>query len=548
MKNIKFHLRVGALLLLSSAATFPFANSASAVNACDRQPIAARIRDNGRISLATTHSSGVSDSANARQTIVDTANGGQAWRSAYGTAPGGTVWLDPRMLDCMERLANVFGYTYSVSETSGGSHSSGSYHYSGTAVDIYIINGVGVSSSNPYWQTFNQRCRDMGSIESLGPGYPGHDTHVHNAWGTGAGINVAPSGCVPPFRQRIYGQPVGNHSGGALEVFATATASGNAIYSSVQSGVNGPFQAWNNGVGQNWGSPKPVVVGTQPDGRMQLFIIGQDTAVYTKWQNVPGGPWSNWALVGGSVLQLKVAQNADGRLQLMMIGTDQQIWTTAQTGPNANGSFGGWYTFGENAMNLPLTMGNSVDGRLQFFFIGTDSQVYSWYQTTPNGNNGTSSWARLAFGGGALSVDVGNNADGRLQLFVVGTDRQIWTVVQLSPLGGWGGWSTFGENVQPGICYAPRADGGEQIFFVGTDSQVYTLWEPGANNGNWQRLGLGGIVKPGLTAGLNPDGRITLFGIDLNGGAWGNSQNSANNSWYGWAYIGTGGGGFTGFK
>ncbi|MDQ6631935.1 MAG: hypothetical protein M3Y82_09285 [Verrucomicrobiota bacterium] len=138
------------------------------------------------------------DNANARQTIVDTANGGQAQRSAYGTAPGGTTWLDPRLLDAMDRLANVYGYTYRVSETSGGSHSSGSYHYAGTAFDVYIINGVGVSSSNPYWSTFNQRCRDMGSIESLGPGYPGHDTHVHNAWPSGDGVNVAPSGCTGP--------------------------------------------------------------------------------------------------------------------------------------------------------------------------------------------------------------------------------------------------------------------------------------------------------------------------------------------------------------
>src|SRR5262245_15098651 len=107
--------------------------TARAVDACDRQELAEKIRDNSRIYLATTHPSGVVDNANARQTIVDTANGGQAKRSAYGTAPGGTVWLDPRMLDCMDRLEQVYGYSYSVSETCGGSHSAGSYHYNGTA-------------------------------------------------------------------------------------------------------------------------------------------------------------------------------------------------------------------------------------------------------------------------------------------------------------------------------------------------------------------------------------------------------------------------------
>ncbi len=185
-----------ALLLSAGIFSLHFATSVRAANACDREDLAEKIRDSSSIHLDTTHTSGVVDNANARQTIVDTANGNQAKRSAYGTAPGGSVWLDPRMLDCMDKLVGTYGYTYYVSETSGGSHSAGSYHYDGTAFDTYIINGVGVSSSNPYWTTFNQRCVNMGSIESLGPGYPGHDTHVHNAWGTGAGVNVAPSGCV----------------------------------------------------------------------------------------------------------------------------------------------------------------------------------------------------------------------------------------------------------------------------------------------------------------------------------------------------------------
>src|SRR5688572_4346208 len=126
-------------VLFAGAILLQFAQTASAVSAADRQCLAVDIRDNNRIYLSTTHPSGVVDNANARQNIVDTANGQQAKRSSYGTAPGGTTWLDPRLLDCMSRLEVVYGYSYSVSELAGASHSAGSYHYYGTAKDVYII-------------------------------------------------------------------------------------------------------------------------------------------------------------------------------------------------------------------------------------------------------------------------------------------------------------------------------------------------------------------------------------------------------------------------
>src|SRR5206468_1219308 len=94
-------LKTMLLCVTLGAAAFHFATSASAVTACDRQNMATQIRDNTRITLNMYHDSGVQDGAYARLNIIDTANGGQAQRSAYGTAPGGTTWLDPRLLNCM---------------------------------------------------------------------------------------------------------------------------------------------------------------------------------------------------------------------------------------------------------------------------------------------------------------------------------------------------------------------------------------------------------------------------------------------------------------
>lgn len=125
-------------------------------------------------------SSSSTDGADALSNIRDTAAGRAAKRSNYENAPGGSVYLDTRMLDGLLRLANQ--YRLQITSIAGGSHSSTSRHYAGIAFDVDVINGVHVTASNPYYQALMQLSRTLGATEVLGPGYPGHDTHVHCAW------------------------------------------------------------------------------------------------------------------------------------------------------------------------------------------------------------------------------------------------------------------------------------------------------------------------------------------------------------------------------
>ncbi len=161
-----------------------------------RQANAIWIRDSAKVINLTYHTSGISASAStARANIVDTAKCDRAQTSWYGDVGTTYVWLHSTMLSTIKTLAVTYGYSMVVTEYAGGDHSSGSYHYRGTAFDVSSINGRGVSSSNPYWRTFNQRCRDRGAVECLGPGFPGHDTHVHNAWPSGTSASSA-GGCI----------------------------------------------------------------------------------------------------------------------------------------------------------------------------------------------------------------------------------------------------------------------------------------------------------------------------------------------------------------
>jgi hypothetical protein len=209
------------LLLASSVIATAF-SVVSAHAQAGRQATGIAIRDDSRITLATSHPSGITDTAStARQNILDTAACKAAKTSAYSDVGVTSVWLHTGMLTCMNNLAKTYGYTYRVTEIAGGDHSSTSYHYRGTAFDVGTINGSGVSSSNPYWSTFNQRCRNAGSIESLGPGNAGHSTHVHNAWTSGTSASAA-GGCLPASTTVT----VDNSSGGFSVVGSWATSTG----------------------------------------------------------------------------------------------------------------------------------------------------------------------------------------------------------------------------------------------------------------------------------------------------------------------------------
>jgi zinc D-Ala-D-Ala carboxypeptidase len=159
---------VGAAVL--GAATTIVAIAATA------QDLATQILNTSNITLATVHVSGVVDGADAHSEIVDTSHGGQAKRSHYGTAPGGTVALDPRVLQGM--LNRARSVSFRVSEIAGGSHMTPqSRHYLGLAFDVDLINGHGTRGGGPDVSAFMQGCRNDGATQVLFEG-----NHVHCGW------------------------------------------------------------------------------------------------------------------------------------------------------------------------------------------------------------------------------------------------------------------------------------------------------------------------------------------------------------------------------
>ena len=139
------------------------------------------LSDSSNVTWLPRQVSGRVDGATALDNIQQAAAGHAAKMSSYGTAPGGYVRLDPRMLRAMMTLVEE-GYRFRVTSIAGASHSRNSLHYQGLAFDVDQINGVKVEYGSPYYHKFMARCRELGATETFGPGSRGHSGHVHAAW------------------------------------------------------------------------------------------------------------------------------------------------------------------------------------------------------------------------------------------------------------------------------------------------------------------------------------------------------------------------------
>lgn len=144
--------------------------------------VALDIRADSGIALDGTHLSGFVDRAHAKANVVDVSEGQLARRSAYQNGPGGFTALDLRMLKALRRMGAVGRVT--VSEIAGGSHSRGSLHYSGRAIDVRSVNGVPIRRGSSYGLVLDA-CRAYGAARIFHPRYDpygGHQGHVHCDW------------------------------------------------------------------------------------------------------------------------------------------------------------------------------------------------------------------------------------------------------------------------------------------------------------------------------------------------------------------------------
>ena len=198
-----------------------------------------------------------------------------------------------------------------------------------------------------------------------------------------------PSGLAP------FALAVGETSDGRLAVFSVVLGGG--LWRRQHASAPGTgWDAWED-LGMPTGAPLTgVSVGRNADGRLEVFSVSDVHDVWHRWETTPGGAWGGWANLGTPTVALGldrpvVGTNADGRLELFTVGRDvaqNEAWHIWQD-PAMPTGWSAWESLGGSPGGLDV--GQNADGRLELFATlgdgtpGGPTGVLHRWQTSPNG-------------------------------------------------------------------------------------------------------------------------------------------------------------------
>jgi hypothetical protein len=177
------------------------------------------------------------------------------------------------------------------------------------------------------------------------------------------------------------------HNGStALNIFWRGTD--NRLYWRRQATQNGPWEATRR-LGGPIIASDPVVAeldGQRSDPKLVVFVRGTDNAIWYRYQTAPNSTtWSNWISLGGTWTgNVAVGTNWDGRLDLFVRAPNNFVYHTFQNATDSTGNWNGWQLFG-GILTTDVAVGMNQDGRLEIFGIGTDGALGQRWQVTPGG-------------------------------------------------------------------------------------------------------------------------------------------------------------------
>lgn len=195
-----------------------------------------------------------------------------------------------------------------------------------------------------------------------------------------------------------------------------------------------------------------IGVGTNLDGRIEIFLSDTKGALWHIWQTRPGGPWSSWSYLGdlpilyGNLESPEVVVHYDGRLEVFVGYTlDKAVWHKWQVSPG--GPWSSWSSLGiptgisPKSVPHPRVTEDRVDGRLEVFVTGDDGALWHNWEINPGKGGGWNGWSSLGIPSTIGSIDkfnsVGVNLDGRLEVFTRGSDGMLWHTWQQVPTWVW---------------------------------------------------------------------------------------------------------------
>ncbi|MDB6020774.1 MAG: hypothetical protein JWQ04_631 [Pedosphaera sp.] len=371
-------------------------------------------------------------------------------------------------------------------------------------VDRDVFNGnssglvatlVATSTSNPHINPCAARTSD-GRMEVFAVGKSGNLYHDYQnspsgSWSgwiaMGTSGNVWPQNCIPS---------VGVNPDGRLEVFIVGTdGTVNHIWQKVAGSSATTNWSTFGQFSSHISTTAKLAVGNWANGNLDVFAIGTDGVLYHNYVGSSG--WTGFQSLGGSWSQgadIAVSKEKDGREEVFVVGSTGNLYNNWQTTINGT-TWNGWHDLsGALSQTVRTAVGRNSDGRLEAFTIGTDGVAYHEYETAANGPTAWTGWTSL---GGSWETDakpiVGTDQNGALELFLIGNTGNMYHNYQAS--GGWSGWISltggFTQNIRP--CVGMNLNGELELFLTGPGSDMQHAWQTAVNSATWSGWGtLGG--------------------------------------------------------
>lgn len=234
------------------------------------------------------------------------------------------------------------------------------------------------------------------------------------------------------------------------------------------------------------------------------------------WSRVQAAPnsstYDGFELVGDTGLtKLATERNQDGRLSVFAIGSDGALWARYQTAVGGGWNADGWQSMG-GAWIVEIATARNVDGRIEVFVRNQWGNVFHRYQVTPNGGWNPEGW--LPFGGnGIVSIAAAYRNDGRLEVAAIGGDGHAYHRVQYAPGSGWDlDWSLVGNgnNLRYVTLVTDKAG---QLRMMALDNANTIMEARESISSTWTTFApVGNKHLCSITVGKTSDDRLDLFG------------------------------------
>lgn len=279
---------------------------------------------------------------------------------------------------------------------------------------------------------------------------------------------------------------VGSDKSGNISVFAT-TEDGLLWEMHTKNAVN--WSQWYQlGKPANTSVSNPLFA-LNENSRIQIITTGNDGNAWSVWVTESGSwsGWSNYPHPNNSFFNniLTVGSNQDGRLELFAASSDGLMYHSWQE--SINGKWSKWNQFPPDQYGGDFVFANGIvcnnqDEGLQLFTLDSIGNLLTIWQISPT--KGWSNWAKLSsVSGNGLDAGIGVNrsANGLINIIIPSLNGFVSHSEQRAFNSDWNNWeifSTLPSHVTFSTTYSrpiivSENNGDERLFLLGSDGNIW---------------------------------------------------------------------------